>query len=41
MLFRSFEGMAVEANVVAWVMANAKVEDKAVVFDEFMNKAAA
>ena len=36
-----FEGMAVEANVVAWVMANAKVEDKAVVFDEFMNKAAA
>ncbi len=32
-----FEGMAVEENVVAWVLANAQVEDKAVGFDELMN----
>ncbi len=36
-----FEGLAIESNVVAWVLNNAKVEDKAVSFDEFMNKAAA
>ncbi len=36
-----FEGLAIESNVVAWVLSNAKVEDKAVSFDEFMNKAAA
>ncbi|MFM9972736.1 MAG: trigger factor [Burkholderiales bacterium] len=36
-----FEGLAIESNVVAWVLQNAKVEDKAVSFDEFMNKAAA
>ncbi len=36
-----FEGLAIEANVVAWVLNNAKVEEKAVSFDEFMNKAAA
>ncbi len=35
-----FEGLAIESNVVAWVLQNAKVEDKAVSFDEFMNKAA-
>ena len=36
-----FEGLAIESNVVAWVLENAKVEEKAVSFDEFMNKAAA
>jgi trigger factor len=36
-----FEGLAIESNVVDWVLANAKVEEKAVTFDEFMNKAAA
>ncbi|MSQ53478.1 MAG: trigger factor [Betaproteobacteria bacterium] len=36
-----FEGLAIESNVVAWVLNNAKVEEKAVSFDEFMNKAAA
>ena len=36
-----FEGLAIESNVVAWVLQNAKVEEKAVSFDEFMNKAAA
>ena len=36
-----FEGLAIESNVVAWVLDNAKVEEKAVSFDEFMNKAAA
>jgi trigger factor len=36
-----FQGLAIESNVVAWVLQNAKVEEKAVSFDEFMNKAAA
>ena len=36
-----FEGLAIESNVVGWVLQNAKVEEKAVSFDEFMNKAAA
>lgn len=34
------ESLALEDNVVAWVLAHAKVEDKAVNFDEFMGKAA-
>lgn len=33
------EGLALEDNVVVWVLAHAKVEDKAVKFDEFMGKA--
>ena len=35
-----FEGMALEANIVKWVLENAKVEDKAVTFDELMGKSA-
>jgi len=35
-----FEGLALESNVVNWVLGNAKVEDKAVTFDELMGKAA-
>lgn len=35
-----FEGMAIESNVVSWVLDRAKVEDKAVSFDELMEKAA-
>lgn len=35
-----FEGMAIESNVVSWVLERAKVEDKAVSFDELMEKAA-
>jgi len=34
------ESLALEDNVVAWVLAHAKVEDKAVKFDEFMGKSA-
>jgi trigger factor len=34
------ESLALEDNVVAWVLANAKVEDKAANFDEFMGKTA-
>jgi trigger factor len=34
------ENLALEDNVVAWVLGQAKVEDKAVDFDEFMGKAA-
>ena len=34
------EGLALEDNVVAWVLAHAKVEDKFVNFDEFMGKSA-
>jgi trigger factor len=34
------ESLVLEDNVVAWVLAHAKVEDKAVDFDEFMGKAA-
>jgi trigger factor len=35
-----FEGLALESNVVKWVLENAKVEDKAVTFDELMGKTA-
>ncbi len=31
-----FEGLALESNVVKWVLERAKVEDKAVTFDELM-----
>lgn len=34
------ESLVLEGNVVAWVLAHAKVEDKAVKFDEFMGKVA-
>lgn len=34
------ENLALEDNVVAWVLSQAKVEDKAVNFDEFMGKSA-
>ena len=34
------ESLALEDNVVAWVLAQAKVEDKVVNFDEFMGKSA-
>ncbi|MGP1676212.1 MAG: trigger factor [Burkholderiales bacterium] len=34
------ESLALEDNVVAWVLAQAKVEDKLVNFDEFMGKSA-
>jgi trigger factor len=33
------ESLVLEDNVVAWVLGHAKVEDKAVNFDEFMGKA--
>jgi len=35
-----FEGLAVEANVVSWVLEHAKVEEKAISFDELMGKTA-
>ena len=31
-----FEGLAVEQNVLDWVLKQAKVEDKTVAFDELM-----
>ncbi|MCX7142477.1 MAG: trigger factor [Proteobacteria bacterium] len=34
------ESLVLEDNVVSWVLKNAKVEDKAVDFDEFMGKSA-
>ena len=34
------ESLALEENVVAWVLSQAKVEEKAVNFDEFMGKSA-
>jgi trigger factor len=34
-----FEGLAVESNVVDWVLGHAKVEDKAISFDELMGGA--
>ncbi|OGA05989.1 MAG: trigger factor [Betaproteobacteria bacterium RIFCSPLOWO2_02_FULL_64_12] len=37
---REFEGLALEANVIKWVLENVKVEDKVVTFDELMGKAA-
>ena len=33
-----FEGLAVETNVVRWVLDHAKVEDKAISLDELMGK---
>lgn len=33
---RDVEGMVLEENVVTWVLATAKVEDKAITFDELM-----
>ncbi len=35
-----FEGMAIETNVVGWVLDKAKVEDKTIAFDELMGRAA-
>jgi trigger factor len=35
-----FEGLAVESNVVSWVLEHAKVEDKAISFEELMGAAA-
>lgn len=35
-----FEGMAIETNVVGWVLGKAKVEDKTIAFDELMGRAA-
>src|SRR6266704_277318 len=35
-----FEGLAVESNVVGWVLGHAKVEDKAISFEELMGAAA-
>jgi trigger factor len=34
-----FEGLAVELNVVGWVLERAKVEDKTISFDELMGAA--
>jgi trigger factor len=34
-----FEGLAVESNVVSWVLEHARVEDKAISFDELMGAA--
>jgi trigger factor len=34
------ESLVLEDNVVAWVLGQVKVEDKAVKFDEFMGKTA-
>jgi trigger factor len=34
------EGVALEANVVKWVLSKAKVVDKAVAFDELMGSSA-
>ena len=34
------EALAIEENVVSWVVANAKTADKAVAFDELMGNAA-
>jgi trigger factor len=34
------ESLALEGNVVNWVLSKAKVEDKAVAFDELMGSAA-
>lgn len=36
---RDIEGMVLEENVVTWALATAKVEDKAVTFDELMGNA--
>jgi len=34
-----FEGLAIESNVIGWVLERAKVEDKAISFDELMGAA--
>jgi trigger factor len=34
------EGLALESNVVQWVLSKAKVEDKPVAFDELMGASA-
>ena len=34
------EGLALESNVVSWVLSKAKVEDKSMLFDELMGGAA-
>jgi len=34
-----FEGLAVESNVVNWVLERAKVEERAISFDELMGAA--
>jgi len=34
-----FEGLAVESNVVSWVLEHARVEDRAISFDELMGAA--
>jgi trigger factor len=36
---QEFEGLAVESNVVNWVLNRAKVEDKSISFDELMGRA--
>ena len=36
---RDIEGMVLEENVVTWALATAKVEDKAITFDELMGNA--
>ena len=36
---QEMEGVALEANVVKWVLSKAKVEDKAIAFDELMGNA--
>ncbi len=36
---RDIEGMVIEENVVTWALATAKVEDKAIAFDELMGNA--
>lgn len=36
---RDIEGMVLEENVVTWALATAKIEDKAVTFDELMGNA--
>jgi trigger factor len=35
-----FENLAAESNIVAWILERAKVEDKAIGFDELMGRAA-
>ena len=37
---QEMEGVALEANVVKWVLSKAKVVDKAVAFDELMGSSA-
>jgi trigger factor len=37
---QEMEGAALEANVVKWVLAKAKVQDKDIAFDDLMGAAA-